>query len=306
MPKFDFDGPTDKVDPERDRQEILDEIDALDLHRYVTELDVQGYTVLEPGVAAPVEYVERLRDAVLKVCADRLVGFDAGAGIVRTDRTGVKGAYANLFYLIFEGAVFEEVVLNRAAMAIVDYLCGRSCQLLSLNAQVKGTGTQVTAMHNDLSRQPAPLPVYAQMANATWCLTDYSRENGGLAMVPGSHLWCSHPRREDRDPHTNDKAVPVEAPFGSLIVWHSNTWHGAYRKSSPGLRLNLIMYYGRPYLEQAEIYWDKVSDEFLERTPPRMKTLLNLDARWPIYTDVDIDLRRISPRAGASGLSQYS
>lgn len=29
-----------------------------------------------------------------------------------------------------------------------------------------------------------------------------------------------------------------------------------------------------------------------------MKTLLNLDARWPIYTAVDIDLRRISPRAG--------
>lgn len=37
-----------------------------------------------------------------------------------------------------------------------------------------------------------------------------------------------------------------------------------------------------------------------------MKTLLNLDARWPIYTAVDIDLRRISPRAGASGPSQYN
>jgi len=306
MAKFDFDGPTERVDPDRDRHEIMADIDTLGLHKYITELDVQGYTVLEPGVAAPVGYVEQLRDEVLRICSERLTGFDANAGVVRTDRTGVKGAYANLFYLIFEGKLFEDVVLNRSAMTMVDYLCGRSCQLLSLNAQIKGPGTQVTAIHNDLSRQPAPLPVYAQMANATWCLTDYNQENGGLAVIPGSHRWCSHPRREDRDPHTNQNAIPVEAPFGSLIVWHSNTWHGAYKKTSPGLRLNLIMYYGRPYLEQAEIYWDKVTNEFLERTPARMKTLLNLDARWPIYSDVDIDLRRISPRAGASGRSQYS
>lgn len=267
MPKFQFDGPTETVDPERDRQAIVAEIEALNLHRYITELDVQGYTVLEPGVAAPLEFVERLRDSLFGVCADRLVGFNVDAGIVRTDREGVEGAYANLFHLISEGEIYEEVVLNRPAMALVDYLCGRSCQLLSLNAQVKGPGTQLTAIHNDLSRQPAPLPVYAQMANATWCLSDCGLEEGGLAMLPGSHRGCSHPRPEDRDPHANERAIPVEAPFGSLIVWHSNTWHGAYKKITPGLRSNLIMYYGRPYLEQAEIYWDKVTDEFLERTP---------------------------------------
>ena len=152
MAKFDFDGPTERVDPDRDRQEIMADIDALGLHKYVTEMDVQGYTVLEPGVAAPVEYVEQVRDEVLRVCDERLTGFDADAGIVRTDRTGVKGAYANLFYLIFEGKIFEDVVLNRAAMAMVDYLCGRSCQLLSLNAQIKGAGTQVTATAKERKR----------------------------------------------------------------------------------------------------------------------------------------------------------
>jgi ectoine hydroxylase-related dioxygenase (phytanoyl-CoA dioxygenase family) len=306
MAKYNFDASDESVDPDRDMQGIMSEIDQLNLHRYIAELDVQGYTVLEPGVAAPMEFVERVRDSLFQVCRDRLVGFDADAGIVRTDRTGIKGAYSNLFYLIFEGKIFEEVVLNRTAMAMVDYLCGRSCQLLSLNAMVKGPGKQVAPIHNDMSRQPAPLPVYSQMANATWCLSDYSKEHGGLAMIPGSHKWCSHPRPEDRDPHSNQQAVPVEAPFGSLVVWHSNTWHGAYKRTTPGLRAALIMYYGRPYLEQAEVYWDKVTDEFIEGTPERMKTLLNLDARWPIYSDVDIDLRRISARAGASGKSQYS
>lgn len=294
------------VDPDADLQAIMAEIVDLDLHRHVTELDVKGYTVLPPGVAAPLSFVEQLRDSVLKVSHDRLEGFDAEAGIVRTSRSGVKRAYANLFYLIFADRIFEEVVFNRAAIALVDYLCGRSCQLLSLSAQIKAAGTQMTAIHNDISRQPAPLPAYAQMANATWCLSDYNQEAGGLAIVPGSHKWCSHPRPEDTDPHKYGKAIPVEAPFGSLIIWHSNTWHGAYQKESPGLRLNLIMYYGRPYLEQAEIYWDKVSDEFLDRNPARMRTLLNLDARWPIFSEVDIDLRRISTRAGSSGMSQYS
>ena len=116
MPKFDFDGPTERVDPERDRQEILHEIELLDLHRYVTELDVQGYTVLEPGVAAPRDYVERLRDAVLEGCVDRLWCFDADAGASGPSSRASRGAYANLFYLIFEGTS-SRGGLNRAAMA---------------------------------------------------------------------------------------------------------------------------------------------------------------------------------------------
>ena len=39
-----------------------------------------------------------------------------------------------------------------------------------------------------------------------------------------------------------EDAVPVEAAAGSLIVWHGNTWHGAYPKETDGLRMNVTTY----------------------------------------------------------------
>jgi ectoine hydroxylase-related dioxygenase (phytanoyl-CoA dioxygenase family) len=35
-------------------------------------------------------------------------------------------------------------------------------------------------------------------------------------------------------------AVAVEAPAGSLIVFHGNTWHGALPRRRPGYRFTLI------------------------------------------------------------------
>ena len=36
---------------------------------------------------------------------------------------------------------------------------------------------------------------YCPTANATWCLTDYTEEDGALAYVPGSHNYNAHPDR---------------------------------------------------------------------------------------------------------------
>ena len=77
---------------------------------------------------------------------------------------------------------------------------------------------------------PEPWGPTAFVASATWCVTDYSREGGALAYVPGSH-------RRDGKPESSEaglEAVPVEAEAGSLIVFHGATWHGAYPRKSRG------------------------------------------------------------------------
>ena len=75
----------------------------------------------------------------------------------------------------------------------------------------------------------------------------YTKEDGCLAYVPGSHL--------EKQPSTSaEAAVPVEAPRGSLIVFHGATVHGAYPKQTPGLRLTLVNYFRhQAILPQEEI-----------------------------------------------------
>ena len=88
---------------------------------------------------------------------------------------------------------------------------------------------------------PPPFPLFAQYANVTWLLSDYSKEGGALCFVPGSHLLCRQPGPQEG----YDQLVPVEAPMGSFVIWHGNTWHGAYRRQTAGLRMAVAFLFAR-------------------------------------------------------------
>jgi ectoine hydroxylase-related dioxygenase (phytanoyl-CoA dioxygenase family) len=60
-----------------------------------------------------------------------------------------------------------------------------------------------------------------------------------MAYVPGSHRRVQPPRF----PEAVELAVPIETPAGSLIVFHGATWHGAFPRVSPGMRLSIANYF---------------------------------------------------------------
>jgi len=124
------------------------------------------------------------------------------------------------------------------------------------------------------------LPEYAVGANATFAITEYSRENGSVCFWPGSHKFCRQPMREERE--NTAQLVPIEAPAGSLIVWHGNTWHGAFARSAPGLRMNLIMFFCRPFMQRQEMYCDRLSAGVLRRNGPRFSRLVGMDQVFPM------------------------
>ena len=86
---------------------------------------------------------------------------------------------------------------------------------------------------------PRPWGRNALTANTNWCITDYSRDGGAMAYVPGSHRRMEPPRF----PEAVELAVPVEAPAGSLIVFHGATWHGAFPRLTEGMRLSIANYF---------------------------------------------------------------
>ena len=99
-------------------------------------------------------------------------------------------------------------------------------------------------------------------------------------MVPGSHKYCRLPA----DGEGEDVAVPVEAPEGSLILWHGNTWHGAYPKRTDGLRLNLTTYVCNRRLKPQEDFLANVTQEMLDRNPVEFAHLVGADD-WMGWTD---------------------
>jgi ectoine hydroxylase-related dioxygenase (phytanoyl-CoA dioxygenase family) len=251
--------------------EAWGDIVELGLERNIAELEATGLTVVEPERAAEPGFADRLRAAIVRVAEER------GQGRLDLDRAFEpgRGAFGDVFglqlyYLLFEDAVFQEAIVNPIALALATYLLGESCIISNCLAGVKGPGGGDLGLHSDNVMIPAPFPPYAQVCNVTWALTDYDDETGPLVYVPGSHRLCRHPLPGEG----REAVVPVRARAGSIIFWHGNLWHGALARRAPGLRVNLIVAMMRAYLRPQEPYREHVTREVLDANPARFATLL--------------------------------
>ncbi len=140
--------------------------------------------------------------------------------------------------------MFRDLALNPAAVTLIRHMIGpKATRFSSHNSFVKWQGDfgygPGLGLHADQTAVPLPWGRVALTSNTNWCLTDYTKAGGALAYVPGSHRSGSRPAQPD----AARKAVPVEAEKGSVIVFHGATWHGAYPRLIPGMRLSIANYY---------------------------------------------------------------
>lgn len=77
-------------------------------------------------------------------------------------------------------------------------------------------------------------------------ITDFTAQNGGTMVVPGSHTWG-----DDRGPR-EDEAVATEMAAGSALIWVGGTFHGGGTNSSDSNRIGLTLGLDLGYLRQEE------------------------------------------------------
>jgi hypothetical protein len=70
--------------------------------------------------------------------------------------------------------------------------------------------------------------------------------------------------------------VAIEAPQGSVIVWHGGLWHGAFVGKTEGLRRTLVRYYARAYIEAQEMYKLTIPPEMPKRNSVRFGAQMGL------------------------------
>lgn len=264
-------------------EQIWDEIREHKLEPYIAELDSQGLVVVPPELACPGDLGEHLLEVCLDV-AERRNGerpdLETGSSHYHfkgqyDELTGTSDSpFGDLMQsLIFEDPLFEEALMNPVLLTLASYLCGYSVVLSSMGCFMKGPNQSSLYLHSD-TPMPSPLPPHSLVCNLTYVLTDFNRENGSTAFVPGSHKWCRDPEPHEANPEDNSTVIAVEAPAGSLVVWHGNTWHGAFNRRSPGLRVSIPVYMARPYVRSQEGLIGEVPQEMLDRNNPRFAWLL--------------------------------
>ena len=262
---------------------IRAEIRELDLEENVADLETKGYTVLPPGKAAPIEFTERLRDTVLRLAET-------------ANQSGTAVDFRAFLHAVPRDPIFEEVVQAPRPLCLLNYLLGYRAKLSTSSSGLRGQGAGAVMMHADHSTKiPGPWTV-AQYANMTWMLTDYTRDNGAICVVPGSHRRGHNPPDSFVNGQNHEDVEVIEAPAGSVIVFPGSLWHGAMPRKNEGERVAFICNYCRDHIQTQEAYWVSTTPEMLERNPRRFATLMGLTSQYPWISAVNPELMSTIPR----------
>ncbi|MEM7016789.1 MAG: phytanoyl-CoA dioxygenase family protein [Pseudomonadota bacterium] len=267
------------------------DIEKYDLHKNIAELELDGYTVLPPGKAAPLELIERLKQAMTRLhetsCTDAM--------------GGASGLGDTLFHMLPEDPVFEEALMAPAPLTLVSYLLGYRAKLSQCTGLIKERGAPALPLHADHSGKfPAPWGKLSNYSVVTWVLTDYTRENGALCVWPGSHRFARPVPPDMVMAHDHEDIKVMEVPAGSVIAWHGSLWHGAVPRTAEGRRMTLVLPHVRDPIQPQELFWASTTPEMIKRNAPRFCTLMGLTSAGPWLQDgPSLDRLAMGPTTGS-------
>ena len=151
-----------------------------------------------------------------------------------------------------------------------------NCAKWQLNVAVAleigpGARDQILHREEDLYQYwspPRPNLVLASM----WAMSDFTADNGGTQLVPGSHRW------EAGRVATPDEVARAEMPAGSVLFWLGGTLHGGGANvTEDDWRYGIILTYTLGWLRQEENQHLSIPLLDVISMPDVMRTRLGFD-----------------------------
>lgn len=108
-----------------------------------------------------------------------------------------------------------------------------------------------------------------------WVLDEFSEENGGTRVVPGSHKIKAFAE----DGKTYDNENVVACPKGSLVIVDASVWHGSSAKRSEKERWIIIGTYARWFMKPTFDLTKNTPNHIFEKLTDRQKEIMGFKTR---------------------------
>lgn len=271
------------------------EMPGITFREHLDALDQQGFTVL-PGFlsAAQLARVNALYDCWL------------GTHCGRNDFEG--HATERLYTLVARDPVFQDIVEDPRILALCDALLLPNYLLTASQAIVIGPGETPQPWHTDDSFYSIPRPRPMVSLSTIVAVEDFTRENGGTEVIPGSHRWPDEAiagtygkgeRVADADFAALDhQATPVEMPAGSCLVFAGTLLHRGGANRGSGTRRAFSNQYCQPWARQQENFFLGIPRELVAEMPERVQALLGYSIHPPFMGQVTAYHPRRALQAG--------
>ncbi len=229
---------------------------------------------------------------VIENLADDLVakaksGLDAWIDASPYGPGNFAGQHAkNVEGLVGKSGAAHALMIHETVLALCDRILLPNCVRYQLNytgIMHLEPGNEAQELHRDGGiyplRHPHPPTIMATM----WAGSDFTAENGGTRLVPGSHLW-EHERKA-RD----DEVVSAVMPAGSLLVYIGGVIHGGGANTGNAKRTGIAIQYSLGWLRQEENLHLAVPPDLARTLPDRLARLVGYDFGGPFLGFVNGD-----------------
>jgi ectoine hydroxylase-related dioxygenase (phytanoyl-CoA dioxygenase family) len=229
-----------------------------------------------------------------------------------TGRNRFEGSKTRRCYSLFaKTRVFDTLACDPLLLDCVEAALGSEHFLLSSTVGISiGPGEIAQPLHRDDGKYPVARPHPEMVLNCIVAIDDFSAENGGTRIFPGSHRWQYSGENEYATrtvlPSTfarasgnslNAKAaipqldsahsVGVTMPKGSIMIYRGSLLHGGGANMSSRPRLGVLLEYVSAWLRPQENHVIAVNRATVKKLPVRLQELLGWTVTPPFLGYVD-------------------
>ncbi|MGY8996106.1 MAG: phytanoyl-CoA dioxygenase family protein, partial [Alphaproteobacteria bacterium] len=182
------------------------------------------------------------------------------------DADGLKsrGIFNNNLTKRYDGALqtapsSAELVDHEVALDVLDDILlpfASTYRISSLSAIEIMPGEKHQALHRDDTVYPIDIAGMELTVGVMWALSDFTEENGGTRIIPGSHRFLRSWHLPDVSSWEN-----TVMPKGSVVFYLGSTWHGGGANQSNAPRMGLINTYCLGWLRPESNMYLKVPPE---------------------------------------------
>ncbi len=184
----------------------------------------------------------------------------------------------NVEGLVGRSAAVHDLMIDETVLALADRLLLPNCVRYQINYTgimhlEPGAGAQELHRDGDMYpfRHPSPPTIMATM----WAGTEFTADNGGTLLAPGSHLW------EDERRAGAAEVVAAAMPAGSALVYLGGLIHGGGANASDRSRTGIAVQYSLGWLRQEENLHLAVPPGLARTLPDRLARLVGYDFGGP-------------------------
>ncbi len=250
----------------------------------IEEIKTQGYTVIS-------DFLQPAQLQSIKTLLLRINGQFLGRNNFEGDKT--ERIYALLAY----DKVIQDIVEDSRIMAICEAFLEANFLLTTSQSICIHPGETPQPWHADDVFYSIPRPRPMVGLSTVIAIDDFSAENGGTEIIPGSHLWSDDEIGGDyRDGGSErdstfaermaSQSIALEMPAGACVVFAGNTLHRGGENNSTGPRQALSNQYCQPWARTIENFFLSVPRELVREMSPKLQSLLGYSVLSPFMGQV--------------------